>query len=185
MRGYVLIPPIAFSVFLLFTNTSAMLCSWWHPFWSTLSDLGRNYNHDSQIIFNAGCWISGILLSIGGVWKSLCEDGLNKAGGILLAIAGAGLFAVGFATGDYPQAHDIATAVLFIFALGAMALITLDDVMNKDRLVLYSSLLIGLVMLIQWPLLYGGTQELVMILGAAAWSMVQVYKYYKSGKLFE
>lgn len=121
---------------------------------------------------------------IGGIWKGIREDGLNRISSILLAIAGVGLFAIGIATGEYPAQHDLATGTLFTCALASMFFATLHDVLNKDRLVLYSSLFIGLLLLIQWPLLLGGTQETVIIFGAAAWSLVQVYKYYKSGELF-
>ena len=67
---------------------------------------------------------SGIILAAGGVGKSMSESGLNRLAGISLVISGAGLFALGFATSDYPAVHDFATFVIFIFAIVAMVLAT-------------------------------------------------------------
>lgn len=180
MRKYPLLPLLSFMVFFLGVLIGATFFPGWNPNDYTLSDLGKHSNQMSSLFFNGGCWLSGIILAAGGVGKSMSESGLNRLAGISLVISGAGLFALGFATSDYPAVHDFATFVIFIFAIVAMVLATTSDAMKKDWFVVISSVIILIVALITQPISFNGTGETILISAAAAWSLVQVCKYHRN-----
>ena len=173
MRKYPLLPVLSVLVFFLGVCIGALFYPGWNGNEYTLSDLGKHGNQMSSLFFNGGCWLSGIILAAGGVGKSVSERGLNRLAGISLAISGAGLFALGLATSDYPEIHDLTTFVIFIFAIVAMVLATLSDAFRRDRFVVISSLIILIVIIV--------LREIILISGAAAWSLVQIIKYRRIG----
>ena len=177
MKAFAVLPVMSFLVFFLGVCIAALFYPGWDADVNTLSDLGRHENPMSSIFFNGGCWLSGIILAAGGVGKARSEEGSDRFAGIALAVAGFGLFALGFATGDYSEIHDMTTYVIFISAIAAMILATASDALRKDWFVVVSSIIILILMVIQGQFFHEGTEETMLIAGAALWSMVQIWKY--------
>ena len=180
MKPFALMPPLSFAVFYTGVLIAVAFYPGWNPFDYTLSDLGSHNSPDSAIIFNAGCWLSGIILALGGIGKAFAEKGLNRIAGIVLTVSGIGLFALGFATCDYPEIHDTDTYVIFLSAIASMAVATISDARDRDWLVVCTSIAIAVLMLILNESFSGAIGETVLISGAFAWSVIQVYKYHKN-----
>ncbi len=180
MRKYPLLPVLSFLVFFLGVCIGALFYPGWNGNEYTLSDLGKHGNQMSSLFFNGGCWLSGMILAAGGVGKAVSEGGLDRFAGISLVISGIGLFTLGFATGDYREIHDLTTYVIFIFAIAAMALATASDAMKRDWSIVIFSLIILIAALMTQPVSFNGTGETILISAAAAWSLVQVYKYHRN-----
>ena len=182
-KPFVFAAPFAFLLFFMFVCLAAAF----NPLWGTsshnLSHLGVGDNRLSVWLYNSGCFISGILMSLYGVGKYIFEEGLHKRAGIFIIIAGIGLFLEGIATGDYEPAHSIATAILLVPAGIGIVLATISDIRDGNRLVLYSAIILLVLLIIQWPFFFGATSEIMPIIAASFWSLVQLYKYFNDEPL--
>lgn len=182
-KPFVFAAPFAFLLFFMFVCLAAAF----NPLWGTsshnLSHLGVGDNRLSVWLYNSGCFISGVLMSLYGVGKYIFEEGLHKRAGIFFIIAGIGLFLEGIATCDYEPAHSIATAILLVPAGIGIVLATISDIRDGNRLVLYSTIILMVLLVIQWPFFFGATSEIMPIIAASFWSLIQLYKYYENGPL--
>ena len=194
-RPYIIAAPLAFAIILLGILISAPLDTQWDIMSDyDLSDLGKYTTRTfaCAIVFNVSCCISGALLLLFGIGKYRFEDGLDKVSGAFFILCGVGLFLVGILTADEPDhtTHNIAAGIFAISMSTAVVLSTVSDIMKGDRMILYSSIVILIVLVGGWVVfelmlgvLTNARSELLAIACAAAWFMVQLYKYYRQGKL--
>ena len=193
-RPYILAAPIAFIVIFLGICIAASLDNEWDIMGNyDLSDLGKYTTRTlaCAVVFNVSCHISGIYLLVFGLGKYKFENGLDKTAGIFFMLCGAGLFLVGlFTAEDDHTLHNIAAGIFAISISTAIVLSTVSDIKKGDKMVLYSSIIILVVLVQGWELfelilgiLSNARSELLSIICAAAWFMVQLAKYYKQGKL--
>ena len=192
-RPYILAAPLAFAVIFLGICIAAPLDTKWDIMGSyDLSDLGKYTTRTvaCAVVFNVSCYISGILILLFGTGKYMFEDGLEKISGAFFMLCGVGLSLVGILTADIPTSHNIAAGIFAISMSTAIVLGTVSDILKGDRLVLYSSIVILVVLVGGWVvfelmlgILTNARSELLSIICAAAWFFVQLYKYRKEGKL--
>ena len=192
-RPYIIAAPLAFAVILLGILISAPLDTKWDIMGNyDLSDLGKYTTRTlaCAVVFNISCWISGILILLFGVGRFRFENGLDKVSGAFFVLCGIGLFLVGILTADNATTHNVAAGIFAISMSTAVVLGTISDIMKGDRMILYSSIVILIVLVGGWVVfelmlgvLTNARSELLAIACAAAWFMVQLYKYKKEGKL--
>lgn len=192
-RPYIIAAPLAFAVILLGILISAPLDTKWDIMGNyDLSDLGKYTTRTlaCAVVFNISCWISGILILLFGVGRFRFENGLDKVSGAFFVLCGIGLFLVGILTADNATTHNVAAGIFAISMSTAVVLGTISDIMKGDRMILYSSIVILIVLVGGWVVfelmlgvLTNARSELLAIACAAAWFMVQLYKYYRQGKL--
>ena len=192
-KPYILSAPIAFIVIFLGIIIAAPLDTKWDIMGNyDLSDLGKYTRRTlaCAVVFNISCHASGIFLCLFGIGKYKFENGLDKIAGVFFILCGAGLFLVGLFTADIPTLHNIAAGIFAISMTTGVVLATVSDIKKGDKLVLYSGIIILIVLVQGWELfelilgvLQNARSELLSILCAAAWFMVQLYKYKKLGKL--
>ena len=194
-RPYIIAAPLALAVILLGITISAPLDTQWDIMSDyDLSDLGKYTTRTfaCAIVFNVSCYISGFLLLLFGVGKYRFENGLDKVSGAFFILCGLGLFLVGILTADDPDhtAHNIAAGIFAISTSTAVVLSTVSDIMKGDKMVLYSSIAVLVLLVGGWVvfeltlgILSNARSELLAIGCVALWFMVQLYKYYKQGKL--
>ena len=195
-RPYIIAAPLAFAIILLGILISAPLDTKWDIMGNyDLSDLG-NYTTRTfacAIVFNVSCCISGALLLLFGVGKYRFENSLNKVSGAFFILGGVGLFLLGILTVDEDPdhtAHNIAAGIFAISTSTVVVLSTVSDIMKGDKMVLYSSIAILVLLVGGWVVfeltlgvLSNARSELLAIGCVAIWFMIQLYKYYMQGKL--
>ena len=194
-RPYIIAAPVALAVILLGIMISVPLDTEWDIMGNyDLSDLGKYTTRTfaCALVFNVSCCISGILLLLFGVGKYRFENGLDKVSGAFFILCGVGLFLVGILTADDPEhtAHNVAAGIFAISTSTAVVLSTVSDIMKGDRMVLFSSIAVLILLVGGWVVfeltlgvLSNARSELLAIGCVAIWFMVQLYKYYKQGKL--
>ena len=192
-RPYILAAPIAFIVIFIGICLAAPLDTKWDIMGSyDLSDLGKYTTRTfaCAIVFNVSCCISGLLILLFGVGRFRFENGLDNISGIFFILCGAGLFLVSILTADDPYSHNIAAGIFAISMTAAVVLGTVSDIKKGNMMVLYSSIIILIVLVGGWVvfelmlgILKNARSELLSIMCAAAWFVVQLYKYQKEGKL--
>ena len=194
-KPYILSAPIAFIVIFLGICIAAPLDTEWDIMGNyDLSDLGKYTTRTlaCAVVFNVSCHISGIYLLLFGVGKYKFENGVDKVSGVFFILSGIGLFLVGLLTCDEEghTMHNIAAGIFAISMSTAIVLTTASDIRKGNRMVLYSSIIILFALVGGWVIfeltlgiLSNARSELLSILCAAAWFMVQIYKYKKEGKL--
>lgn len=192
-RPYILAAPIAFIVIFIGICLAAPLDTKWDIMGSyDLSDLGKYTTRTfaCAIVFNVSCCISGLLILLFGVGRFRFENGLDNISGIFFILCGAGLFLVSILTADDPYSHNIAAGIFAISMTAAVVLGTVSDIRKGNMMVLYSSIIILIVLVGGWVvfelmlgILKNARSELLSIMCAAAWFVVQLYKYQKEGKL--
>ena len=194
-RPYIIAAPLAFAIILLGILISAPLDTQWDIMSDyDLSDLGKYTTRTfaCAIVFNVSCCISGALLLLFGIGKYRFEDGLDKVSGAFFILCGVGLFLVGILTADEPDhtTHNIAAGIFAISMSTAVVLSTVSDIMKGDRMILYSSIIVLVLLVGGWVVfelalgvLSNARSELLAIGCVAIWFMVQLYKYYRQGKL--
>lgn len=192
-RPYIIAAPVAFVIIILGILISAPLDTKWDILGSyDLSDLGKYTTRTlaCALVFNFSCFISGILILLFGVGKYRFEKGVNKVAGFFFMTCGLGLFLVGILTADNPTSHNVAAGIFAISMSTAVVLATVSDIMKGNRLILFSSIIILIALVGGWivfelllDILKNARSELLAICCAAAWFMVQIYKYREEGKL--
>ena len=192
-RPYILAAPLAFIVIFLGICIAAPLDTKWDIMGNyDISDLGKYTTRTvaCAVVFNISCFISGFLIFIFGVGRYRFEEGLDKISGVFFAICGIGLYLVGILTADVPNTHNIAAGIFAISMSTAIILGTASDIRKGDRMVLYSSIIILMVLVGGWVVfelmlgvLSNARSELLSVFCAAAWFFVQLYRYQKQGKL--
>lgn len=194
-RPYIIAAPLAFVVIILGILISVPLDTQWDIMGNyDLSDLGKYTTRTfaCAVVFNTSCCISGALLLLFGVGKYRFENGLDKVSGAFFILSGVGLFLVGILTADEPDhtTHNIAAGIFAISMSTAVVLSTASDIMKGDRMVLYSSIAILIMLVGGWVVfeltlgvLSNARSELLAIGCAAVWFFVQLYKYHNQGKL--
>ena len=194
-RPYIIAAPVALAVILLGIMISVPLDTEWDIMGNyDLSDLGKYTTRTfaCALVFNVSCCISGILLLLFGVGKYRFENGLDKVSGAFFILCGVGLFLVGILTADDPEhtAHNVAAGIFAISTSTAVVLSTVSDIMKGDRMVLFSSIAVLILLVGGWVVfeltlgvLSNARSELLAIGCVTIWFMVQLYKYYKQRKL--
>ena len=194
-RPYIIAAPVALAVILLGIMISVPLDTEWDIMGNyDLSDLGKYTTRTfaCALVFNVSCCISGILLLLFGVGKYRFENGLDKVSGAFFILCGVGLFLVGILTADDPEhtAHNVAAGIFAISTSTAVVLSTVSDIMKGDRMVLFSSIAVLILLVGGWVVfeltlgvLSNARSELLAIGCVTIWFTVQLYKYYKQGKL--
>lgn len=146
----------------------------WDPTICDMSDLGNTSGMVGKT-FNTGCIIAGIMMLYFGIGKALFEKRLHRYSGICFIFAGAGLIAIAIATKSVQPAHDMAAGSLLFFAGAGMFLATYSDIVEGHYLVKRSTLILIVILLIQWPLFAGAISETMPIVIIAAWSFIQLH----------
>ena len=194
-RPYIIAAPVALAVILLGIMISVPLDTEWDIMGNyDLSDLGKYTTRTfaCALVFNVSCCISGILLLLFGVGKYRFENRLDKVSGAFFILCGVGLFLVGILTADDPEhtAHNVAAGIFAISTSTAVVLSTVSDIMKGDRMVLFSSIAVLILLVGGWVVfeltlgvLSNARSELLAIGCVTIWFTVQLYKYYKQGKL--
>jgi hypothetical membrane protein len=192
-RPYIIAAPVAFAIIILGIIISAPLDTKWDILGSyDLSDLGKYTTRTlaCALVFNFSCFISGILILLFGVGKYRFEKGVDKVAGFFFMTCGLGLFLVGILTADNPTSHNVAAGIFAISMSTAVVLATVSDIIKGNRLILISSIIILIALVGGWivfelmlDILKNARSELLAICCAAAWFMVQIYKYNEEGKL--
>ena len=194
-RPYIIAAPLALAVILMGIMISAPLDTQWDIMSDyDLSDLGKYTTRTfaCAIVFNVSCFISGALLLLFGVGKYRFENSLDKVSGAFFILCGVGLFLVGILTADEPDhtTHNIAAGIFAISMSTAVVLSTVSDIMKGDKMVLYSSIAVLVLLVGGWVvfeltlgILGNARSELLAIGCVTIWFIVQLYKYYKQGKL--
>ena len=194
-RPYIIAAPVALAVILLGIMISVPLDTEWDIMGNyDLSDLGKYTTRTfaCALVVNVSCCISGILLLLFGVGKYRFENGLDKVSGAFFILCGVGLFLVGILTADDPEhtAHNVAAGIFAISTSTAVVLSTVSDIMKGDRMVLFSSIAVLILLVGGWVVfeltlgvLSNARSELLAIGCVTIWFIVQLYKYYKQGKL--
>ena len=183
-KPYIFAAPLAFLLFFMFLVISA----WTNPLWGNeshnMSEMDLNVSMRSLYIFNAGCFIAGALIIVFGMGKWIFEKGLNKQSAPFIMIGGVGMILVGLFTNSYGVWHNVATGILLVSAGIGIVLATVADAKEGDRYVLYIGVIILIALIAQWPFFSGAVSEIMPIIAASFWSLVQLYKYYDNGVLF-
>ena len=192
-KPYILSAPIAFIVIFLGICIAAPLDTKWDIMGNyDLSDLGKYTTRTlaCAVVFNISCWISGILILLFGVGRFRFENGLDKVSGAFFVLCGIGLFLVGILTADNATTHNVAAGIFAISMSTAVVLSTVSDIMKGDKMVLYSSIAVLVLLVGGWVvfeltlgILGNARSELLAIGCVTIWFIVQLYKYYKQGKL--
>lgn len=192
-RPYILAAPLAFIIIFLGICIAAPLDTKWDIMKNyDLSDLGKYTTRTvaCALVFNISCYISGILLILFGAGKYIFEKGLDEVSGLFFIFCGAGLSLVAVLTADVPTLHNVAAGIFAISMSTAVVLGTVSDIRKGNRMVLYSSIIILVVLVGGWlvfeltlGILSNARSELLSIFCAAAWFIVQLIKYGKEGKL--
>ena len=192
-RPYILAAPLAFIIIFLGICIAAPLDTKWDIMKNyDLSDLGKYTTRTvaCALVFNISCYISGILLILFGAGKYIFEKGLDEVSGLFFIFCGVGLSLVAVLTADVPTLHNVAAGIFAISMSTAVVLGTVSDIRKGNRMVLYSSIIILVVLVGGWlvfeltlGILSNARSELLSIFCAAAWFIVQLIKYGKEGKL--
>lgn len=97
--------------------------------------LAESANCTASSVFQYGTILSGLLLAYLGVGKVLHSDWLNRAGGILVVIAGFCLIIVGgFVLDKNADIHEIAYYLFMTFMAIGILLSTIGDFINGRNL---------------------------------------------------
>lgn len=174
-KPYYIIAPTAFAIYFTFVCLSALSDPSWNMFRNNLSDLGEG-SGVKALFFNIGCAISGAMLCIYGAIMRRERDLRHTAGALFIG-GGVGLFLLAFATGDYEPAHSIAAGIL-LFGVGfAITIATWNDIKGGNTVVRNSTLVLLVFVIVQWPFLEGAVSEMMPILTASVWSVVQMHEH--------
>ena len=183
-RPYIIAAPVAFIIFFIGVCLGAGVDTTWVITKYNLSDLGTGKRTLAcAIIFEYACCLAGALLSLFGVGKYIFEKNLNKIAGAFFILGGFGLFLVGIWNAEWLTAHNISAGLFAVCMSVAIVLSTVSDILEENRLVFYSSLLILAFLAIQWPFFGGALSECMSIGSATVWFFIQIHKYWKQGKL--
>ncbi len=192
-RPYILAAPVAFLLIFLGMCIAAPLDTKWDIMKNyDISDLGKYTTRTvaCAIVFNISCYISGLLILLFGMGRYMFEDGLDRVSGAFFILCGVGLSLVAILTADIPTWHNVAAGIFAISMSTAVVLGTVSDIRKGNRMILYSSIAILIVLVGGWVVfelmlgvLSNARSELLSILCAAAWFVFQLIKYKKEGKL--
>lgn len=139
--GFGVIAICAAFVFSIMWMVAALGDASWVIGENTLSDLGVSDVQITADLFMYACMIVGVLTVIFGIGKAGYETGCNRAGGILVIIAGIFLILVGYFNKDYGNGDiHLAAAYLFFIFLALSVFVTAfgDWAEGKTLAVAYS-----------------------------------------------
>ena len=183
-RPYIIAAPIAFAIFFVGVCLGAAIDPSWLITRHNLSDLGTGKRTLAcAILFDYACCAAGFLISVFGVGKYMFEEKLNKASGVFFIIGGFGLFMVGIWNAEWLTLHNISAGFFGIAMAIAIVLSSISDILERNRLVLISGILILAFLAICWPLFGNAIAESISIGCATVWFLIQLHKYWKNGQL--
>lgn len=147
--------------------------SWTFNF-NTLSDLGVSSNEMVSLMFNGGCMLGGLLMSIVGIGRALIrEERLDKTCGAVLALAGIFLFLVGIFTKDCISIHEAVALLYFLLILAAMIIsIAADYKMGRVLTATLTSILI-VITIASVPGFFFAGFEVIMVGCTYVWMTAQ------------
>ena len=127
------------------------------------------------------CYVSGALIALFGLGKVLFENPLNRVAGAFLIGAGASLFGVGTFTMHTIELHNLSAGLFAATTAAGIALATISDIIEGERMMLIAGMVIGAVCLFTVFLEPQNTSEFVTVFCAAVWAMFEMVKYARRG----
>ena len=157
--------PILF-VIAMFTD------GYWEFNVNTLSDLGVSYNETAAAIFNYTCMVAGVLIAIYGIGRMFIKQGYDAASGILVAIGGMLLVAIGIVNESYSAHIMIACSFFAIMAIAIFVGAAGDVKNNRTITVAITAMVVVIVLAAAIGFTIAGL-EVVSVIAMCVWLIAQ------------
>ena len=180
-KPFILAAPLAFVVFLVGVLISIISAPTLDL--HNLSALGKNDNYLTAVSFGITCVTSGILVMVYGFGKMIFEKGAHRVSGAFFLLGGLGLLLVGVYDASQLRLHNMVTVFFMLMMVIGISIASVSDIVNGNKAVFYTTIIIMVLIVVQWPIFTGAMSECVAIGLASVWAFVQTMKYEKEDSL--